>query len=665
MVEKEIQQTRVIYWYHRRFIEVASSHYISKLNSTEREKVFTNVVDFFNETWKKTPKPYKYNEYVAQKKNLSGNQAQEIRDTTVQTTSYINESGKKVYNKRKIHELPGFLSNLTTNLSVKFFCECVFFNYDFLSGMLHCLNITELYDNVTKASEASAYKLSEEVSESLNDLKLIKLIFLQIGASMADYPSSGVAQLISKSLKFYGISNNFSRLIDEYDKNSLNDCSLIVPYQYLHAPGGDMIFQLEKHLLPITACSIGGDNDSYVFSLSDKLNLFNMGNLEVIGDIPVLSTNGPYKTLITYISSEDINENENLQLRNMSGGFIVANENNIISYSFDSAIYFHKSFETQTVGDLFLISPRHVVVAFKNEKYLNIYDICSGQTYLTERFDEKVEKIYCNTYKNYIIDVKKFKNDDVLLSVLVNSMKLTLFKVSISNDGKNIITLDKYLEIPSPGFDVISLIYFDDKGSLYDFNSLGVIVTFSDGSLALVDLEKKRLKCFKPQIKNNENIQFKLLEYKSISQMIMVLLLGSNKSIYVFYYEENRKKIKLIEIPGNFDNGYILKENKIACCKKGILYYYQIQIFETNYSFININKINAHYDDITFSFVKDMMLLTASLDSTIKVFVTSRDNLEDDRKDDSVDFDALKTKINKLCVIDKKHVISIDESGYF
>ena len=48
MVEKEVDDTRVIYWYHRRFIEVTSSYYISKMNSQERAEVFSNVVDFFN-----------------------------------------------------------------------------------------------------------------------------------------------------------------------------------------------------------------------------------------------------------------------------------------------------------------------------------------------------------------------------------------------------------------------------------------------------------------------------------------------------------------------------------------------------------------------------------------------------------------------------------------
>jgi hypothetical protein len=102
MVEKEINDTRVIYWYHRRFIEVANSFYISKLNSAERETIFGNVFDFFNETWKHKPKPYKYNEYIGKKLKLNEDKAKETRDTTSQPTKYIDPNGNVVYNKRKI-----------------------------------------------------------------------------------------------------------------------------------------------------------------------------------------------------------------------------------------------------------------------------------------------------------------------------------------------------------------------------------------------------------------------------------------------------------------------------------------------------------------------------------------------------------------------------------
>ena len=176
----------------------------------------------------------KYNEYVAKKKGLSGNQAEEVRETSVQSTSYIDGNGKRQFNKRKLIELPNFLSKLTSSISIKNFCELIFFNYDFFFGMLHVFNIQELYDCVMKANEVSSYNLNESLKVYLNDLQLLKLIFLQNGALMIDYPSSGIAQVVCKSLKFYGSSINFSRLIDEYYKKSLIDNSLIIPYGFLY-----------------------------------------------------------------------------------------------------------------------------------------------------------------------------------------------------------------------------------------------------------------------------------------------------------------------------------------------------------------------------------------------------------------------------------------------
>lgn len=118
MVEKEVDDSRVIIWYHRRFIEVTSSHYISKLNSSERVSIFSNVIDFFNETWKNKPKPFKYNSYIAKKKKLNDTNAAEIRDTSIQKTVVRKEDGTPIYNKRKINELPGFISEMSSDLSL-------------------------------------------------------------------------------------------------------------------------------------------------------------------------------------------------------------------------------------------------------------------------------------------------------------------------------------------------------------------------------------------------------------------------------------------------------------------------------------------------------------------------------------------------------------------
>lgn len=123
MVEKEVEDTRVIYWYHRRFIEVAESHYIKSLN----KDVFLNVIDFYNETWKYKPKPYAYNSYVAAKKKVGKEKLQETRETSVQPTVFIDNTGKVRFNSRKISEFPAFISKLKPNVSAPLACEYIYF----------------------------------------------------------------------------------------------------------------------------------------------------------------------------------------------------------------------------------------------------------------------------------------------------------------------------------------------------------------------------------------------------------------------------------------------------------------------------------------------------------------------------------------------------------
>lgn len=159
ITEKEADDSTVIYWYdfflvffhlenliimeyifftdryHRRFIEVANSFYISKMSSEERKNVFQNVVDLFKETWKGKNKPFKINDpKLRDKYNLSelNSEIQANRFTTSQPVEFVDANGKIQFNKRKLNELPQFVSQLTTNLSIPIAAEEIFFNYSFM-----------------------------------------------------------------------------------------------------------------------------------------------------------------------------------------------------------------------------------------------------------------------------------------------------------------------------------------------------------------------------------------------------------------------------------------------------------------------------------------------------------------------------------------------------
>ena len=304
-----------------------------------------------------------------QKKNLQSNKVEEIRDTTEQPTVYVDSQGNRTYNKRKITELPGFVVNLTLAIRLEIFAKQIFFNYEFLIGLFNCLSFTEIIELAQRAMKIDYFtttSASKEVGETMVELGLLTLLFMQCGALMSDYPSSSISQVISRSLNYYNYLPRFTQFFKYYDKYSYVDCSLIVPYQFLASPGSDILFQLDKHRKPIVAAAVGGiSEDPFVFTLSDKVFLYNMGTLSDMGEVQLKPTDSDYTMLITYFN-EKINPFKTTAIKNISGGFLVANEHNLLSYSYDSTILAHKKFDQdESIRDMFLITSNHVAVGLK------------------------------------------------------------------------------------------------------------------------------------------------------------------------------------------------------------------------------------------------------------------------------------------------------------
>ena len=124
-----------------------------------------------------------------------------------------------------------------------------------------------------------------------------------------DYWKSAVGQFLSRSFVFYGHNKYLTMLADQYDKESLDLCALVVPYQFLPEPGSDILFAYDKHVKPITCTTIGGDRDGLVFTLSDRLFLFNITSIGTKSNpIEMEKINEEFKLLIVY-SDEDNNFN--------------------------------------------------------------------------------------------------------------------------------------------------------------------------------------------------------------------------------------------------------------------------------------------------------------------------------------------------------------------
>ena len=100
-----------------------------------RKLIFQNVVDLFKETWKGKNKPFKIDDPKLVNKyklNQSDGEIQANRFTTSQPIEFIDVDGRIQYNKRKLNELPQFLSKLAADISLPIAAEEIFFNYSFM-----------------------------------------------------------------------------------------------------------------------------------------------------------------------------------------------------------------------------------------------------------------------------------------------------------------------------------------------------------------------------------------------------------------------------------------------------------------------------------------------------------------------------------------------------
>jgi len=105
------------------------------LNEGDRRIVFQNVVDLFKETWKGKNKPFKIDDpklLSKYKLNNSDGEIQANRFTTSQPIEFIDVDGRIQYNKRKLNELPQFLSKLAPDIGLPIAAEEMFFNYSFM-----------------------------------------------------------------------------------------------------------------------------------------------------------------------------------------------------------------------------------------------------------------------------------------------------------------------------------------------------------------------------------------------------------------------------------------------------------------------------------------------------------------------------------------------------
>lgn len=497
-------------------------------------------------------------------------------------------------------------------------------------------------------------KDTDEASRAFDEIEIAKLIFIQCAFAMKDYPFSACGQLVSRVLCFFGHQKYITNLVYQYDRESYKNCALIVPYQFLPEPGSSVIFTYEKHTKPITCTAIGGDQDGFVFTLSDKLNLLNVTDLKTKNQNNIVIENKNQSFIFMIIYCNEKLDNSINSFSEINGGFLVATENMILSYSFQNTLYFKKRFndydDQDIITNICLVSSNHVVVSFLGKNYFDIYNIFSGEFIHRKIFEKNILFIVNNTHKQQVNFTSFFEETQSFIAVVLESSELLVFSLENSEESEssylrfksnkcNQIILKQVFHMADSGFKCHSIIIDIDKSKdsvgKKSFKPDCIILTLENASFIKIKFYSKVV---------NQRLEFKVsedIEYFKSEQVVsrenhliiknrsnlrirsnqsfiydFFFFIGTDCHIYIFY--TNDEKYGMIEIPGEFndviilpwnskaDQSYMSESLMLATFYEGIIGYYFVQfdVDNNNYRYVKVSETPVHYEMITFYFVK-------------------------------------------------------------
>ncbi len=482
-------------------------------------------MDFFNETWKNKPKPFKYNPRLMKKQHLKQEIAEANRNTTTQLTEYVTEDGIIRYNKRKLKELPGFIAKLTSNLCIPLACKHIYFNYQFSHGLFHVCSYNDILDDLKNVSKSSSYTNTDEAKNGLMELKFLNYFFMQCLISLSDYPDTMALQILQRTLIFYGFLPHLSELIKQCDNYSHRHCALVAAYQSLPPPGLSELFNLEKHTKPIY-CTVIGEK-SFIYTLSTKIHIFNIQSGKDSGFIELPKSNEHYKQLLVYFSTSNVASTLHSKLIN--GVAIVISDKLLYSINLDSSVNFTKEFNDRIIKKIFQITQNHILVVFENSNFFEIYNFYTGEMVMKKCFDKIIKFIETDTQTDRIYESKHFYSTSrKYITVVLQNSELHFFKTKLNEGDKhfNEIKLDLVTQTKPTGIECVecdNMLTKDDYNK--DKNIGQFCLSFKDGSLLVAIIETGQVVILKPKFNkvNTQNIHMKLVDY---NEDLLYLLLG-------------------------------------------------------------------------------------------------------------------------------------------
>ncbi|CAF0992020.1 unnamed protein product [Adineta ricciae] len=642
ITEKEVDDAPVIYWYHRRFIEVARELYVSNLNAVDRLAVFQNMVDLFKETWKGKNKPFKIDDpklVHKYKLDQSDGEIQANRFTTSQPIEFIDSDGHIQYNKRKLNELPQFLSKLAPDISLPIAAAEVLFNYSFMHAKFGVSPFVDIIQDIEQFENQSNFKVIETVLEILKEMKYLSTAYLICGHLLNEYRDNYAFELTGRFATVYGLKTNLTNLIQQCDEQSPRHCALIVPYSQLQPPGNGLLYSLNKHTTPVVDIDFV-NGESAAITLSNKVVVINMRNGDAVIDVNLPKIDEPYLNSTTFSSAVSTDDNK-------KSSELISSDNSQTddSNSEDENRFKQYMFLTNSAHNIYLVS-NHGDVKFhrKSTRRFLLVDVVSFKQGICIFAEEGTNSVECwhlgqnKLFAKLDLETKSslkqvfcFRGSRFILTVVLHDGTI-LFYILKGSQFENLATIDAGPHLDTVYPDKDHLICTFDANTPIDFAYIDMKVIRASSEVLTENQINTTLVKFDPPITTKPYHQIIIPKNRSHHKgmsMELFFMIITKGALYIVHICSDQE-ISYVCIPGECHTAAISASSPhiVFAARQGIMNIYKWRCVATKDEDVK-NKADIHHGYqlfVTIDISSSAILTIAPSKDSAGLFLCSLEN---------------------------------------
>ena len=293
LVDKEVDEVRVFFWYHRQFIETAKKRYLS--DATFKCEIHSLMADYYLGKWYSVKKPFKYTMEQMKRVEASSPDSEADRRVAAQPMIFSQDAdGKNIrYNKRKLSKLPYHLYKSNRQKELRALC---LLNYQWLQNKLNATSIQQILLDYHLFGERESV-LHKAIKAALSTLK--------------KFPESLAVEISGRYLALLQAKMDAEEMKLLEESMAASGKSLcLVPYQHcFNIPSEALMYTLEHPRVPVNPEMIAVSNDSEhlaVLSSDSEVIIWDLSTGELETSTALVTQNNENVNVMIKASGKDI-----------------------------------------------------------------------------------------------------------------------------------------------------------------------------------------------------------------------------------------------------------------------------------------------------------------------------------------------------------------------